>query len=222
MHWKPDLPSPDCHVRQLERQRRRPLPMSLSYVSLSKFSWIQYWSTLKICSLLEFSLRNVLPKITSSFSTLTTSLEKIKAGQVERKKKECNSCQKDFLSGCLRKTVETHSKQCAADRTQQESIRTPPHLWWYCLCLGWNTLMRTCHGCSVMSLSRPPNMRYMGWFSMLFCRRPHDSADTTTTMMELSLVAAIRRKGNGFRLTSAVSRWRTRAKCGWYWRTSHW
>ena len=46
-------------------------PMSLSNVSLSNFSWFQYFSTLKICSLLEFCFRNVLPKITSNFSALS-------------------------------------------------------------------------------------------------------------------------------------------------------
>lgn len=50
-------------------------PMSLSNVSLLNFSWIQYFSTLKICSLLEFCLRNVLPKITSNFSTLALKKE---------------------------------------------------------------------------------------------------------------------------------------------------
>lgn len=29
------------------------------------------------------------------------------------------------------------SKQCAADRTQQESMRTPPHRWKCCLRRGW-------------------------------------------------------------------------------------
>lgn len=76
------------HASKLPRevfktQRYNHLPMSLSYVLLSKSSWIQYFSTLKICSLLEFSLRNVLPKITSSFSTLIkfTSLKKWKQRQ---------------------------------------------------------------------------------------------------------------------------------------------
>lgn len=43
--------------------------MSLSNVSLSKFSCLQYFSTLKICWLLEFCFRNVRPKITSNFWT---------------------------------------------------------------------------------------------------------------------------------------------------------
>jgi len=50
--------------------------MSLSNVSLSNFSWFQYFSTLKICSLLEFCFRNVLPKITSSFSALALKEKK--------------------------------------------------------------------------------------------------------------------------------------------------
>lgn len=71
------------------------------------------------------------------------------------------------------------SKQCAADSTQQESMRTPPHLWWCCLCRCWYTLMTACHGCIVMSLSRPPNMRNEGWFKVLSNRWPHVAAETT-------------------------------------------
>lgn len=71
------------------------------------------------------------------------------------------------------------SKQCAADRTQQESIRTPPHRWKCFLRRDWYTLMTACHGCSVMSLSLPPNMRNAGRFRVLSNRWPHVAAGRT-------------------------------------------
>lgn len=50
--------------------------MSLSNVSLSKFSCLQYFSTLKICWLLEFCFRYVRPKITSNFCTFSLIKQK--------------------------------------------------------------------------------------------------------------------------------------------------
>lgn len=43
------------------------------------------------------------------------------------------------LCACVKDMSHSYlsSKQCAADRTQQESMRTPPHLWKCFLCRAW-------------------------------------------------------------------------------------
>lgn len=71
--------------------------MSLSYVGSSNFSWIQYFSTLKICSPLEFCFRNVRPRTTSNFSALCLKKEIKYVSMIHEKHQWFN-----WREGCMR------------------------------------------------------------------------------------------------------------------------